>query len=115
MSCESCRSRDFKQQAHDKAVKEHAKAVEKEHKLAEQMNKVVHRHDEAVSKENKLASVSCVPPATPSALTAASIDLKDIQARDQYHAKIEAELAAKKQAVEQTTQRVSPFVPSAGA
>ncbi|GHJ89744.1 hypothetical protein NliqN6_6146 [Naganishia liquefaciens] len=71
--------------AHDKAVKEHAKAVEKEHKLAEQMNKVVHRHDEAVSKENKLAA--------------------DIQARDQYHAKIEAELAAKKQAVEQATHR----------
>jgi hypothetical protein len=34
--------------------------------------------------------------------------LQDIKARDQYHAKIEAELAAKKQAVEQVTQRVSP-------
>ena len=33
--------------------------------------------------------------------------MQDIQARDQYHAKIEAELAAKKQAVEQATHRVS--------
>ncbi|KAJ9126289.1 hypothetical protein QFC24_002021 [Naganishia onofrii] len=73
------------QKAHDKALKDHAKVVEKEHKLSERVNAAVHQHDEAVSKENKLQH--------------------DIQAREQYHAKLEQEIAAKKKAVEQATQR----------
>lgn len=85
-------------------MKDHSKAVAKEHKLAEKMNAVVHKHDEALSKENKLAAVSHVFSALIHMLKS---HLQDIQARDQYHAKVEAELAAKKRAVEQVTQRAS--------
>jgi hypothetical protein len=41
-------------------VKEHAKVVEKEHKLAERANAAIHQHDEAISKENKLKHVRII-------------------------------------------------------
>ncbi|KAJ9118165.1 hypothetical protein QFC22_004069 [Naganishia vaughanmartiniae] len=73
------------EKAHDKALKEHSKVVALEHKLSERVNAAVHKHDEAVSKENKVNH--------------------DIQASEQYRARVEHDLALKKQNLEQVAQQ----------